>query len=332
MDELRDRRPFRHPRNGYQVEVNALWYNAVRYALRLAGEAGDTKFVKAWEKLPERTAASFNELFRLPEGYLADCVGCDGANTDIRPNMIVACGLPHYKMLDEQTQLEVIRTVRQHLLTPKGLRSLSPRNPLYKGSQEGTPAERDFAGKNGSVWPWLLSFYVSACFDIDGDAFLPQAEGDSRRIRGGHPDLRHRFDRRTVRRRSSVRAARSHFAGVERRGRAGHLRHDPRTQTGRDARKVGNPQKKRNPKTAKAAKNVGKEKVAAKAAKAVKPAAKAAAKRTAAKKTTKKKTTEKNEITNTARAHNVKELCRMARPFRGEGFKRNLTYGHGRAP
>ena len=111
------------PRNGYQVEVNALWYNAVRYALRLAGEAGDTKFVKAWEKLPERTAASFNELFRLPEGYLADCVGCDGANTDIRPNMIVACGLP-YKMLDEQTQLEVIRTVRQHLLTPKGLRSL----------------------------------------------------------------------------------------------------------------------------------------------------------------------------------------------------------------
>ena len=105
------------PRNGYQVEVNALWYNAVRYALRLAGEAGDTKFVKAWEKLPERTAASFNELFRLPKGYLADCVGCDGANTDIRPNMIVACGLP-YKMLDEQTQLEVIRTVRQHLLTP----------------------------------------------------------------------------------------------------------------------------------------------------------------------------------------------------------------------
>ena len=89
--------------------------------------------------------------------------------------MILACGLP-YKMLDEQAQLEVIRTVRQHLVTPKGLRTLSPRNPLYKGSQVGTPAERDFAGKNGSVWPWLLSFYVQACFDIDGDSFLPQAE------------------------------------------------------------------------------------------------------------------------------------------------------------
>ena len=163
------------PRNGYQVEVNALWYNAVRYTLRLAGEHGDKKFVKAWESLPERTAASFNELFRLPEGYLADCIGCEGTSKEIRPNMILACGLP-YKMIDEQTQLEVIRTVSQHLLTPKGLRTLSPRNPLYKGSQEGTPAERDFAGKNGSVWPWLLSFYVRACFDVNGDSFLPQAE------------------------------------------------------------------------------------------------------------------------------------------------------------
>ena len=163
------------PRNGYQVEVNALWYNAVCYTLRLAGENGDRKFVEEWEKLPEKTAASFNELFRLPEGHLADYVGPEGANTDTRPNMILACGLP-YKMLDEQTQLEVIRTVRQHLVTPKGLRTLSPRNPLYKGSQEGTPAERDFAGKNGSVWPWLLSFYVKACFDIDGDTFLAQAE------------------------------------------------------------------------------------------------------------------------------------------------------------
>ncbi len=163
------------PRNGYQVEVNALWYNAVCYTLRLAGEHGDKKFVKAWEALPERTSAAFNELFRLPEGYLADYIGCEGASTDIRPNMILACGLP-YKMLDEETRLEVIRTVRQHLVTPKGLRTLSPRNPLYKGSQEGTPAERDFAGKNGSVWPWLLSFYVQANFDILGDAFLPQAE------------------------------------------------------------------------------------------------------------------------------------------------------------
>ena len=61
-------------------------------------------------------------------------------------------------------------------MTPRGLRTLSPRNPLYRGSQEGTPAERDFAGKNGSVWPWLLPFYVAAAFDINGDRYLSTAE------------------------------------------------------------------------------------------------------------------------------------------------------------
>lgn len=163
------------PRNGYQVEVNALWYNAVCYTLALAKANKDTKFVKEWEALPELTRQSFNDIFQLEEGYLADYVGEKGANSHIRPNMIIAAALP-YKMLNMEMQVDLIRTVRQHLLTPKGLRTLSPRNPLYKGSQEGTPAERDLAAKNGSVWPWLLSFYVRACFDIDGERFLSQAK------------------------------------------------------------------------------------------------------------------------------------------------------------
>lgn len=260
------------PRNGYQVEVNALWYNAVRYTLRLAGEHGDKKFVKAWEALPERTAASFNELFRLPEGYLADYIGCEGASTDIRPNMILACGLP-YKMLDEQAQLEVIRTVRQHLVTPKGLRTLSPRNPLYKGSQVGTPAERDFAGKNGSVWPWLLSFYVQACFDIDGDSFLPQAEEILANFEEdiqtyGIGSIGELFDadppfapRGAVSQAWSVAAVLDIYGMIRRR--------KPEEQP-RKAEKVV---KKSTAKTAKASKNVSKKGVAAKAAK---PAAKAA--------------------------------------------------------
>ena len=163
------------PRNGYQVEVNALWYNAVCYALELARKEKDKAFEKEWEALPARIESAFREVFLLPEGYLADYVDEQGANDDIRPNMILACSLP-YKPIDEQTRIDVIRTVRQHLLTPRGLRTLSPRNPLYKGSQEGTPRERDFAAKNGSVWPWLLSFYVRACFEIDGAAYLPTAE------------------------------------------------------------------------------------------------------------------------------------------------------------
>ena len=260
------------PRNGYQVEVNALWYNAVRYTLRLAGEHGDKKFVKAWEALPERTAAAFNELFRLPEGYLADYIGCEGASTDIRPNMILACGLP-YKMLDEQAQLEVIRTVHQHLVTPKGLRTLSPRNPLYKGSQVGTPAERDFAGKNGSVWPWLLSFYVQACFDIDGDSFLPQAEEILANFEEdiqtyGIGSIGELFDadppfspRGAISQAWSVAAVLDIYGMIRRRKPEEKLR---------KAEKVV---KKSTAKTAKASKNVSKKGVAAKAAK---PAAKAA--------------------------------------------------------
>lgn len=163
------------PRNGYQVEVQALWYNAVMYALELAKENKDKEFVAAWEGVPELTKQSFNELFVLKEGYLADYIGVEGVNDFIRPNMVVACGLK-YKMLSSEVILDTLRTIRQHLLTPRGLRTLSPRNPLYRGSQEGTPAERDFAGKNGSVWPWLLSFYVAAAFDINGDRYLPTAE------------------------------------------------------------------------------------------------------------------------------------------------------------
>ena len=102
MNSTIDGRPVT-PRNGYQVEVNALWYNAVCYALELAGKYGDKTdkaFVKAWASLPARTQESFIELFRLPEGYLADFVDGSGPDKSTRPNMIVACGL-NYKMLDE---------------------------------------------------------------------------------------------------------------------------------------------------------------------------------------------------------------------------------------
>ncbi len=162
------------PRNGYQVEVNALWYNAVCYALELAKKFGDKEFVKRWKDIPAKTCAAFNEKFVLPEGYLADYVNEEGVNWYIRPNMIIACGLP-YKMIDGEIEVDTIRTVRQHLLTPRGLRTLSPRNHLYRGSQTGSPAERDFAGKNGSVWTWLLMFYVRAAFRLTGENFLPTA-------------------------------------------------------------------------------------------------------------------------------------------------------------
>lgn len=163
-------------RDGYPVEINALWYNAVCYALELASRFGEEEFVGEWKAWPERIRNAFREMFWSgDDGYLADFVGPEGPNRWIRPNMVVACGLD-YKMLDEEQQASVLRIVGQHLLTPKGLRSLSPRNPRYKNRCEGDEAARAEASMNGSVWVWPLWFYVKASFDLGGREFLPRAE------------------------------------------------------------------------------------------------------------------------------------------------------------
>ncbi|MFI3301787.1 MAG: glycogen debranching enzyme N-terminal domain-containing protein [Rikenellaceae bacterium] len=160
------------PRNGYHVEINALWYNAVSYIVDLAKEFKDKEFVSGWGDMPAKTKESFLEKFWLESGWLADFVNYDVTEGSIRPNMIIACALD-YKMLSEEQQINVIRVVDQHLLTTKGLRSLTPLNPLY-GSM--VRADWNNAPKNGSVWVWPLAFYVKACFDVLGASFLLKAE------------------------------------------------------------------------------------------------------------------------------------------------------------
>lgn len=163
-------------RDGYQVEINALWYNAICYTLELARKFDDAVFATRWEPMPDKVKTSFNELFWYEnEGYLADYVGADGPNTFIRPNQIIACAMP-YTMVSEERIDSVIKTVQAHLLTPKGLRTLSPRNPLYEGHYEGNQPERDRQYHQGTAWPWLLEHYVKACFDMRGDGFLHRAE------------------------------------------------------------------------------------------------------------------------------------------------------------
>ena len=163
-------------RDGYQVEINALWYNALCYTLHLAHKFKDKAFEKEWKGQPEITKESFIKTFWFPtEQYLADYVGTEGANWFIRPNQIIACSLP-YTMLDQEQILGVINIVRQHLLTSKGLRTLSPRNPLYQGRYEGDQPTRDRQYHQGTVWPWLLEHYVKTNFDVYGTIFIPAAE------------------------------------------------------------------------------------------------------------------------------------------------------------
>lgn len=175
MDAVVDGHPVTG-RDGYQVEINALWYNAVCYTLELARQGGDQAFVDAWADIPERIKESFLDTFWYEdEEFLADYVDLQGQNHFIRPNQIIACSLP-YTMLSDTQKLFVLSTVRRHLLTPKGLRTLSPRNPLYKGRCEGDQTTRDLAYHQGTVWPWLLEHYVKANFDIAGASFLPDAK------------------------------------------------------------------------------------------------------------------------------------------------------------
>lgn len=175
MDAVVDGKPVTG-RDGYQVEINALWYNAVCYTLEMARKFRDTKFVSEWKHMPGLIKESFVSTFWYDgEGYLADYVDGNGQNTFIRPNQVMACSLP-YKMLEEDKIAQVLDIVRLHLLTPRGLRTLSPRNPLYCGRYEGDQPTRDRQYHQGTVWPWPLEHYVSACFQLYGKAFLHTAE------------------------------------------------------------------------------------------------------------------------------------------------------------
>lgn len=163
-------------RPGYAVEVNALWYNAVKYTLALAEQFGDTEFIKEWADLPALIQDSFQKTFYLKDRkYCADYVYEGFQNTDIRPNQLLACSLQYSPLVEEQ-KWSVLETVRTHLLTPRGLRTLTPLHPAYKGRYQGNQASRDAALHNGTVFPWLMEHYVRARFQLDGASFKFRAQ------------------------------------------------------------------------------------------------------------------------------------------------------------
>lgn len=159
-------------RDGLAVEVNALWYNAIRMALDFAADAGDKKFVEQWESLPMLIQKSFVEVFWDAEkSRMADVVKDNKADYSVRPNMLLAVSLP-YSPLNDETKSAILNTVRSELLTTRGLRSLSPKNPKYKGILWGNQEERDQAYHQGTVFPWLIDHFAEAWLNLQGKSAL----------------------------------------------------------------------------------------------------------------------------------------------------------------
>lgn len=151
------------PRRGKPVEINALWYNALRTGASIAQSLGKRAQAETWSSEAERVRESFNRRFWNEQvGYLFDVVdGEDGDDASLRPNQLFAVSL-HYDVLREDLRRPVVDTVAERLLTPVGVRTLDPADPRYRGRYEGSLAERDRAYHNGTVWPWLLGPFSSA--------------------------------------------------------------------------------------------------------------------------------------------------------------------------
>ena len=155
------------PRRGKPVEIQALWYNA----LCLMGEWDSSpEAVASYSVLAAQARASFNRRFwNDAHGYLFDVVdGENGDDTKLRPNQIFAISLDH-PILDHRRWQGVIDTVQQHLLTPLGLRTLSPDDPDYQRTYGGNLRMRDGAYHQGTVWPWLLAPFIEAWLKVYSD-------------------------------------------------------------------------------------------------------------------------------------------------------------------
>lgn len=162
------------PRAGKPVELNALWYNAVCFCIQLAHAAEDRDFIVTWSPYAEKVQHAFIHAFWDEQRqYLADCVHGDARDWSVRPNQIFAVSLP-YSPLPAHMKKAITGKVKDELLTPRGLRTLSPSDPRYCGHYGGDPYQRDAAYHQGTVWPWLLAHFTEASCKVYGKDALPQ--------------------------------------------------------------------------------------------------------------------------------------------------------------
>lgn len=156
------------PRTGYILEFNALWYNAVKFLISLyENEKGEEAYVASLASLAEKIKLSFLDTFLNDYGYLYDYVNGSYTDLEVRPNLAIAIGL-EYSPLDRRQRKGVLDLCTRELLTPKGLRSLSPQSFAYNPTYVGNPTEREYAVHLGPARPWLFGFYADAYFKVFG--------------------------------------------------------------------------------------------------------------------------------------------------------------------
>lgn len=163
------------PRTGYLVEFNALWYNALMFLLQMyADDKQMQSRVERWQKISDAYAESFAPTFLNDYGYLYDYVNGSYTDLSVRPNMVIAVGVDHMP-LDRRQRKRILDFITRELLTPKGLRTLSPNSYGYNPWYVGNPDQREKAYYSGSARPWLMGFYCHAyvkVFGIGGLSFV----------------------------------------------------------------------------------------------------------------------------------------------------------------
>jgi len=166
MDSSIDGKPIT-PRDGKAVEIESLWYNALKITELLANRFGHKQKAEAYSLMAEKAKRSFIEKFwNQQKNCLFDVVTSDKEKDNaLRPNQIVAVALD-FIMPDKTMAGAVAETVWKNFLTPCGLRSLSSSDPRYMGKYAGDRRQRDQAYHNGTVWPWLLGPFVTAFLKV----------------------------------------------------------------------------------------------------------------------------------------------------------------------
>lgn len=167
MNSATDRGPV-IPRSGYLVEFNALWYNALMFGVQMLEDKPELASVAdRWKATAEKMKQPFIDMFLNESGYLYDYVNGSFADPSVRPNMAIAIGLDN-SPLDRRQRKGVLDVVTRELLTPKGLRTLSPRSYGYRPTYVGNPYEREITMHNGPARPWLIGFYADAYLRVFG--------------------------------------------------------------------------------------------------------------------------------------------------------------------